>query len=78
MFHCLHNHCTIIVVQSPSRVRLFETHGLQHTRPPCPSPSPRFAQVHAHCIRDVMQPSHRLMPSSPSAFNLSQHQGLFQ
>ena len=27
-------------VQSISHVRLFVTHGLQHTRPPCPSPTP--------------------------------------
>ena len=27
-------------VQSLSNVRLFVTHGLQHTRPPCPSPTP--------------------------------------
>ena len=30
-----------LVVQSPSRVRLFATHALQHTGLPCPSPSPR-------------------------------------
>ena len=30
----------LVVVQSPSRVHLFATHGLQHTRPPCPSQSP--------------------------------------
>ena len=29
------------VVQSPSHVWLFATHGLQHTRLPCPSPSPK-------------------------------------
>ena len=37
-----------------------------------------FAQVHVHCIADAVQPSHPLMPSSPSARNLSQHQGLFE
>ena len=37
-----------------------------------------FAQVCVHCIGDAIQPSHPLWPSSPSAFNLSQHQGLFQ
>ena len=37
-----------------------------------------FAQVHVHCISDAIQPSHPLMPSSPSALSLSQHQGLFQ
>ena len=52
-----------------------QPHELQHTRPPCPSPSPRFAQVLIHCIDDAIQPSHPLMPSS--ALNLSQHQGLF-
>ena len=39
---------------------------------------PEFAQVHVHCISDAVQPSHPLMPSSPSALNLSQHPGLFQ
>ena len=38
----------------------------------------KFAQVHVHCIGDAIQPSHPLMPSFPSALNLSQHQGLFQ
>ena len=37
-----------------------------------------FAQVHVHWISDVIQPSHPLSPISPSAFNLSQLQGLFQ
>ena len=38
----------------------------------------RFAQVHVHCIGDAIQSSYPLMPSSPSVFNLFQHQGLFQ
>ena len=38
----------------------------------------KFAQVHVHCIGEAIQPSHSLMPSYPSALNLSQHQGLFQ
>ena len=37
-----------------------------------------FAQVHVHCISDGIQPSHILTPSSPSALDLSQHQGFFQ
>ena len=37
-----------------------------------------FAQVHVHCINDVIQPSYPLSPSSPPALNLSQNQGLFQ
>ena len=55
-----------------------QPHGLQYTIPPCPSPSPEVSQVHVHCISDAIQPSHLMMPSSPSVLNLSQHQGLFQ
>jgi len=35
------------------------------------------AQTHVHWVGDAIQPSHPLSPPSP-AFNLSQHQGLFQ
>ena len=45
---------------------------------PVPHHVPEFAQVHVHWISDAIQPSHPLLPSSLSAFNLSQHQGLFQ
>ena len=34
-------------------------------------------QTHAHCVGDAIQPSHPLSSPSPPAFNLSQHQGLF-
>ena len=37
-----------------------------------------FAQTHVHWIDDAIQSSHPLLPSSPPALNLSQHQGLFQ
>ena len=36
-----------------------------------------FAQTSVHWVGDAIQPSHPLLPLSP-AFNLSQHQGLFQ
>ena len=45
---------------------------------PVPHHLPEFAQIHAHCISDAVQPPYPLMPSFPSALNLSQHQGLFQ
>ena len=45
---------------------------------PVPHHVPELAQVHVHCIGDAVRPSHPLTPSSPSALNLSQHQGLFQ
>ena len=37
-----------------------------------------FAQIHVHWVSDATQLSHPLLSPSPPAFNLSQHQGLFQ
>ena len=37
---------------------------------------PDFAQTHVHWVNDAIQPSHPLLPPSPSAPNLSQHQGI--
>ena len=37
-----------------------------------------LTQTHVHCIGDAIQPCHPLLSPSPPAFNLSQHQGLFQ
>ena len=37
-----------------------------------------LTQAHVHGVADAIQPSHPLSPPSPPAFNLSQHQGLFQ
>ena len=37
-----------------------------------------LGQIHAHIVGDAIQSSHPLSPLSPPAFNLSQHQGLFQ
>ena len=52
-------------------------HGLQHTRPPCLSPTP-LTQTHVHWVSDAIQPAHHLSSPSPPALNLSQHQGLFK
>ena len=38
---------------------------------------PEFTQTHVHWVGDAIQPSHPLASPSPTAFNLSQHQGLF-
>ena len=40
---------------------------------PVPHHNLEFAQVLVHCIGDAVQPSHPLMPSSPSALSFSQH-----
>ena len=37
-----------------------------------------FVQVRVHWLDNTIQPFHPLPPFSPLAFNLSQHQGLFQ
>ena len=39
---------------------------------------PEFPQIHVHFVSDAIHPSHPLSPPSLSAFNLSQHQGLFK
>ena len=66
-------------VQSLSRVQLFATPWtaalsglLVHHQLPEP------AQTNVHRVSDAIQPSHPLSSPSPPAFNLSQHQGLFQ
>ena len=39
---------------------------------------PELAQTHVYQVGDAIQPSRPLSSSSPPAFNLSQHKGLFQ
>ena len=57
-------------------------YGLQHARLPCPSPTPGVCsislQTHVRWVHNAIQASHPLLPSSPSALNLSQNQSLFQ
>ena len=53
-------------------------HESQHSRPPCPSPSPGVCKTHIHRVGDAIQPSHPLSSPFPPAPNPSQHQSLFQ
>ena len=39
---------------------------------------PKSAQTHVYWVGDAIQTSHFLLSPSPPAFNLSQHQGLYQ
>ena len=48
-----------------------QPHGLQHTRLPCPWPSPEFAHTHVHWIGDAIQPSHPLSSSCLLSFPAS-------
>ena len=40
-------------------------HGLQHARPPCPSPTPGAYSTHVHWVTDAIQPFHPLSSPSP-------------
>ena len=62
-------------LQSLRHVRLFEP---RHARPPCPSPTQGVHSNSYPSSGDAIQSSHRLSSPSPPAFNLSQHQSLFQ
>ena len=53
-------------------------HGLQHSRLPSPTPTPRACSTHVCQVSDAIQPSRPLSSPSPAIFNLSQHQGIFQ
>ena len=56
-----------------------QPHELQHSRPPCPSPTPRvYPNSRPLWVGDAIQPPHPLSSPSPPALNLSQHQGLFK
>ena len=68
----------VVVVQLLSHVWIFPTLWTAACQVPCPLYLPEFAQTHAHWVSDAIQPSHPLSPPSPLAFNLSQHQDLFQ
>ena len=39
---------------------------------------PELTQTHVHWVGDAIQQSHPLSSPSPPAFNIAQHQGLFQ
>ena len=59
-------------------------HELQHSMPPCPSPTPgvhsdsRPLSQRCHPASNAIQPSHPLSSPSPPAPNPSQHQSIFQ
>ena len=53
-------------------------HGLQHARPPCPSPTPRAHSDSCPSSRWCHPTILSSVVPFPPAFNLSQYQGLFQ
>jgi len=64
-------------VQLLSHVRLFVTPWTAACQASL-SKLPEFTQTHVHRVGDAIQQSCPLLSPSPPAFNLSQHQGLFQ
>ena len=70
---------TFSSVQSLSRVRLFVTPWTAaHQASLSVTSSWSLTQTHVHWVSDDIQPSNPLSSPSLPAFNLSQHQGLFQ
>ena len=72
----LHQRCCCLVIKSYLTLRDPMDQSM-------PGPSvfhclPEFGQIHVGSFNDTVQPSHPLLPPSPLAFTLSQHQGLFQ
>ena len=65
-------------VKSFSHVRLFDAMDCSTLGLPVHHQLPESSQTHAYQVGDAIQPSHLLSSPSPPAFNLSQHQGLFQ
>ena len=61
-----------------SRVRLCDLMDRSTPGLPVHHQLPELAQTHVQWVGDAIQPSHPLLSPSPSAFNISQHQGLFQ
>ena len=66
------------LVQSLSRVWLWDPIDCSTPGLPVHHRLPEFIQTHLHWVGDAIQPSHPLLSPSPPAFNTSLHQGLFQ
>ena len=66
------------VVQSLSPIRLFATSWAAVCQASLSFTTSEFAQIYLHWVGDTIQPSHPLSSPSPLAFNISQHQGLYQ
>ena len=69
---------SVQLVQSLSHVQLWDPMDCSTPGFPVHHQLLELAQTHVHQVGDAIQPSHPLSSSSPSIFNLSQHQGLFQ
>ena len=69
---------TVVVVQSVSHVQLFVTPWTAAHQASLPITDSQSLLKLMSIDGDAIQPSHPLLPASPFAFSLSQHQSLFQ
>ena len=74
---CVYVYIYICCSVARSHPTLWQPHGLQHTRPPCPSPSPKACSKSCHWVSVAIQLYCSLLSPSPPVFSLSWHQGLF-
>ena len=65
-------------VQSLGHVRFFATPWTAARQASLSITNSWFIQIHVNWVNDAIQPSHPLSSPSPPAFNISQHQGLFE
>jgi len=65
-------------VQSLSRVWLCDPMDFSTPGIPVHHQLPEYTQTHVYWVGDTILPSYPLLSPFPPAFNLSQHQGLFQ
>ena len=75
-----HSHLLCVSVSSVKQSCLILWDPMDWSMPGLPvhRQLPGFTQTHVHWVSDAIQPSHPLSSPSLPAFNLSQHQGLFQ
>ena len=79
-FSRCHHHAALIITLLSSQSVMSDSlqpHGLQQARLPCPLPSPKVCSNSSSLSQWCPQPSCPLSSPSP-AFNLAQHQGIFQ
>ena len=75
---CYFSISSVSSVQLLSHVRLFATPWIAAHQASLSITNSQSLLKHVSLVVSVIQPSHPLSPPSPSAFSLSQHQGLFQ
>ena len=75
MVHFALWHCCFAVAKS-CHVQLFEIPQTTAYQASLSLTISQNCPSYLHWMGEAIQPSHRLLPSSPSAFNLCQHQGL--